>query len=421
MEILSTGEKIKRARVYQGVTLKALCGDKISISKMSCIENGKIKADKDILEYISSKLGIDYNYLVRDVHEQILSNLESIRNNSISKDEMDKIIKHNLNYALEYSYDNLAFELIHRLFKFYVDNNKVENIQLIISQYYDLYQKNNNEENTITYYIDMATFFYRIGEYNEAVNYYSRTKNLINKKTDEEKTTYAYICYKEGKCYEKLNNLEKAFKSLKEAIDYIDYIINNCDKGDVYHCFATVNIRLRKPEAEAYIEKAYEYQKDNEMSLAISKGKNGECYFYVGDIEKGIKEIMEGVKLFPPTDKARYVKFLNQCIRTLYDNKEYDFAYEITDTALNYAIDTNDIVLIEEAYYFKGMILQRKGMYREAEMYMNLSLDSLFKFANKEKRYERYLDMADMYYKLGETKDSLKYFILAMKMEKSIQ
>ena len=82
------------------------------------------------------------------------------------------------------------------------------------------------------------------------------------------------------------------------------------------------------------------------------------------------------------------------------------------------AIDTNDIVLIEDAYYLKGMILQKKGLYIQAEMYMNLSLDSLFKFANKEKRYERYLDMAEMYYKLGEVKDSLKYFTLAMKMEK---
>ncbi|MDZ7548731.1 transcriptional regulator, partial [Clostridium perfringens] len=66
----------------------------------------------------------------------------------------------------------------------------------------------------------------------------------------------------------------------------------------------------------------------------------------------------------------------------------------------------------------KGMILQKKGLYVQAEMYMNLSLDSLFKFGNKEKRYKRYLDMADMYYKLGKVKDSLKYFTLAMKVSK---
>lgn len=418
MEILSTGEKIKRARVYQGVTLKELCGDKVSISKMSCIENGKIKADKEILEYISNKLGIDYNYLVRDVEEQIVTNLELIRNNSISEDEIDNVINHNLNYALEYSYSDLAFELMHRLFNFYVEKNKVENIQLIISQYYDLYQKNNTRANTITYYIDMATFFYSIKEYNEAVNYYSRTRELIKDSKEFDKGKYAHICYKEGKSYEKLRLIQETYDSLKEAVEYIKYVDDNIEKGDIYHCFATACIKLKEKEAEKYVKLAYEYQNENPMILALAKGKNGESYFYVNEREKAIKEIKEGIDLFPPNNEKKYVKFLNKCIRTLYNNEEYDTAYEIIDTALNLAIDTDDIVLIEDAYYLKGMILQKNGLYLQAEMYMNLSLDSLFKFANKEKRYERYLDMADMYYKLGEVKDSLKYFTLAMKIEK---
>ena len=61
MEILSTGDKIKRARVYKGITLKELCGDRISISKMSCIENGKVKADNDIIKYIADKMDIEYD------------------------------------------------------------------------------------------------------------------------------------------------------------------------------------------------------------------------------------------------------------------------------------------------------------------------------------------------------------------------
>ncbi|WP_291648860.1 transcriptional regulator [Clostridium sp.] len=418
MEILSTGEKIKRARVYQGITLKELCGDKVSISKMSCIENGKIKADKDILEYISNKLTIDYNYLVRDVEEQIVSNLELIRNNSIPEDEIDDVINHNLNYALEYSYDDLAFELMHILFNFYVEKNKVENIQIIISQYYDLYQKNNTRENTITYYIDMATFFYSIKEYNEAINYYSRARELIKDSDKFDKEKYSYICYKEGKAYDKLGLLEETYSSIKESVEYINYIDNDIEKGDIYHYFASACIRLKKNDADKYIKLAYKYQKENPMILALAKGKNGESYFYVNEREKAIKEIKEGIELFPPDNKVNYVKFLNKCIRTLYNNEEYDTAYEITDTTLNLAIDTNDIVLVEDSYYLKGMILQKKGLYIQAEMYMNLSLDSLFKFANKEKRYERYLDMAEMYYKLGEVKDSLKYFTLAMKMEK---
>ncbi|MDY6227007.1 MAG: helix-turn-helix transcriptional regulator [Clostridium sp.] len=418
MEILSTGEKIKRARVYQGITLKELCGNKVSISKMSCIENGKIKADKDVLEYISEKLGLDYDYLVRDIEEQIINNLKLIKRGLVPDEEIDNVINHNLTYALDYSYNDLAFELIHMLFNYYVKKNKVENIQLIISQYYDLYQKNNTPENTITYYADMATFFYSIKDYNEAINYFSRIRSIIKNKKDFSKADYAYICYREGKSFEKLGKLDKAYDILKEALKYVDSIEKALDKGDIYHSFGTVCIRLNKKNYEKYINISYEYKKEKVAVLAIAKGKTGESYFYANNREKAIQEIMEGIGLFPTIDEKKYVRFLNKCVKTLYENKEYDIAYEITDKALNSAIDTNDIALIEEAYYLKGMILQKKELYVQAEMYMNLSLDSLFKFANKEKRHERYLDMGEMYYKLGDVKDSLKYFTLAMKLEK---
>lgn len=417
MEILSTGEKIKRARIYKGVTLKELCGNKVSISKMSCIENGKIKADKEVLEYVAKMLNLDYDYLVRDVEDQIIENINLIENNLIPEEEIDTVINNNLNYALEYSYNNLAFELIHKLFNYYVKKNKVENIQLIISQYYDLYEKNNNNKNTITYYVDMATFFYSIKEYSEAINYYSRARVLIKSEEDFNKGKYSYISYMEGKCYDKLGLFEKAYEVITEAVMYIDYIENSEYKGDIYDIFGNLSIKLRKSDADKYINLSYEYKKDDLKLIAISKGKIGESYFYVDNREKAIKEIKEGVEIFPIDNKKEYVKFLNNSVEILYKNNEYETSYEITDKALNLAIDTNDIKLIEKSYYLKGMILQKKGLYLQAEMYMNLSLDSLFKFANKEERYERYLDMAELYYKLGEVKDSIKYFNLAMRME----
>ncbi len=91
MEILSTGEKIKRSRIYKGITLKELCGDKISISKMSCIENGKIKADDESLRYIAEKLKVDYSYLVRDVYDQIKYNIEDIKKSAYSVEKLKKI------------------------------------------------------------------------------------------------------------------------------------------------------------------------------------------------------------------------------------------------------------------------------------------------------------------------------------------
>lgn len=418
MEILSTGEKIKRARIYQDVTLKELCGNKVSISKMSCIENGKVKADKDVLEYVANKLNLDYDYLVRDVEDQIKENIKLINNDLIKEEELDEVINNNLNYAILYSYNDLAFELIHKLFTFYVERNKVENVQLIISQYYELYEKNNTTENTITYYADMAKFFYSINEFNEAINYYSRVRSLMKSQSNFDKGKYSYISYREGKSYNNLDKYDKAYEIISEAVTYIDYIENKNTISDIYNIFANLSIKLRKSDSERYIKLTYEYKKDNLKQLAIFKSKSGESYFYIDNKEKAIKEITEGIEIFPKDDKEEYVDFLNNAIDILYKNKQYEPAYEITDKALNLAIDTNNIKLVEKAYYLKGMILQKKGLYVQAEVYMNLSLDSLFKFASKEKRYQRYLDMAELYYKLGEVKDSIKYFNLAMRLEK---
>lgn len=420
MEILSTGEKIKRSRIYKGITLKELCGNEISISKMSCIENGKVKADRHIVEYIAGKIGIDFDYLIQDVYEQISSNLALIKKDARKNEDYEENVRHNLSYAVKYEYNNLAIELIHILFNYYLEGNKYENIQLIISQYYDLYQKVNTEENTIFYFRDMARYLAQNNENTEAIAYYGRLREYIASKCVKNNNIYSSIAYNEGICYCKLHVYDKAYDLLSEAIKYIDQNDSDLTKGRVYHAYALVCIRLAFSEADEYISKAYEYQKDNPIMLAISRGAYGEAYFAVGEEEKAIEEILAGIEIFPPHNKEKYVTFLNGCIDILFKNGQYQKAYELDDRALNYAIETDNITLIERAYYLKGSILQKEGKNNEAEMYMNLALDSLMKFGSKEQRHDIYLDMANLYYNLGKVKDAIQYFTLAIKLEEII-
>ncbi|MBE6050428.1 MAG: transcriptional regulator [Clostridium sp.] len=420
MEILSTGEKIKRARIYKGITLKDLCEDKISISKMSCIENGKVKADKEIVRYIADKIELDYDYLIQDVYEQIVDNLAVIKESKTKDEDIEENIRHNLYYAVEYKYYELAFELIHILFSYFLEEQKYEKIQLIISQYYDLYQKNNATENTIIYFEDMARFLLQNKEYVEAIAYYSRLREIISLDNDRNKEIYAGITYNEGMCYCKLNEEEKAYELLQESIKYSTYLKDEISKGKIYQVIALASIKLNKDNAEEYIEKAYEYQKENPILVASAKGEYAKAYFEVQNTERAKKEIISAIEIFPSHNKSKFVQFLNESIETLYKNEEYDKAYELTDQALDLSIETGDIRLIEKSYYFKGSILQKQGKVREAEMYMNLSMDSLFKFGTQEQIRLRYLDMANMYYNLGESKESIKYFCLAMNKEKNI-
>lgn len=420
MEILSTGEKIKRARIFKGITLKELCENKISIAKMSCIENGKAKADKELLEYISKKIEIDFDYLVEDVYEQILNNLQMIKKNISCDSDVENKLKDNLSYAAKYKYYDLAFELIHILFCYYIEENKSENVQLIVSQYYDLFQRNNTEENTFIYFNDMARYLSQNKEYIEAIAYYEKIREMLQQKEYLDRSEYCLIGYNEALCFQNIKKPQEAYDILSEIIEYVDKLEALENRGKIYHIYATVCIKLKKDCAEYYKNKAFEYQKYNPISLALSRGDYGRYYFEVGEKEKAIKEIEEGIKIFPSDNREKNVEFLNYCTQILIKNSEYEIAYKITEEALNIAILTDNIRLIEKSYYLKGIILQKMEDYVEAEKYMNLSLDSLFKFGTREQRKRRYIDMAKMYHKLGSTTDSLKYFNLAIAVDNSI-
>ena len=420
MEILSTGEKIKRARIYKRITLKELCGEEISISKMSCIENGKIKADDESLKYISDKLQIDYSYLVQDVYEQIKDNIKSVKKSKHSLEKIESIIKYNLDYSFRYNFNDLALELIHILFKLYIKDNKIEKLQLLISKYFDLYQHATNNEQIIIYYNDMAEFFVKTKEYHEAISYYSRIIQIYEKDQIKFDDKYIYACFYEGICYKNINLIEESYKCLKKIIDKEALFKNDNDKGDYYHEFAIVNILLYIGEADKYLNIALNYKKDDMKVLAKFKAENGDIYFKVHKDDKALIELEDAAKIYPREDVRGCGEFLIKCIDILYKNNKYDEAFSYTSEALNLAIDIDDERLIEKAYYFKGMIHQKLNDYIQAEMYMNLATDFLLRFANNEEKYKRYNEMAELYYNLNELKESIKYFTLAIQIEKKL-
>ena len=420
MEILSTGEKIKRARIYKGITLKELCGEEISISKMSCIENGKIKADDECLKYISDKLQIDYSYLVQDVYEQIKDNIKSVKKSKHSLEKIESIIKYNLDYSFRYNFNDLALELIHILFKLYIKDNKIEKLQLLISKYFDLYQHATNNEQIIIYYNDMAEFFVKTKEYHEAISYYSRIIQIYEKDQIKFDDKYIYACFYEGICYKNINLIEESYKCLKKIIDKEALFKNDNDKGDYYHEFAIVNILLYIGEADKYLNIALNYKNDDMKVLAKFKAENGDIYFKVHKDDKALIELEDAAKIYPREDVRGCGEFLIKCIDILYKNNKYDEAFSYISEALNLAIDIDDERLIEKAYYFKGMIHQKLNDYIQAEMYMNLATDFLLRFANNEEKYKRYNEMAELYYNLNELKESIKYFTLAIQIEKKL-
>ncbi len=419
MEILSTGEKIKRARIYKGITLKELCEEKISISKMSCIENGKVKAENWILEEVSKKLNMDMEYLKEDIYEQIENNIEKLRS-SKEEEELEQDILYTLDFATEYNYYDLAFELMHLLVVNYISRDKYESIQVKISDYHNYLQKAWSTERALIYCSDVARYFYVNEEYSEALIYYDKIRMHLAENEPKDKQSIATATFNVASCYLMLKKYDKAMKLIDDNMKLIDYLNNEEKKGRVYEMLAILNARLDKNKFEEYEKKSLKLSENNPKARAKAYLRFADAMFRCGEKDKALSYIQEGLDILPMDSDKLNAKYLISCVDKLVSNHCYEFAEQISESALDKAIRCDDIKYIEKAYYFKSIILQKQGQYSQSEMYMNLSLDALLKFGGKEDRYKRYLDMGSMYYELGESRDSLKYFMLALSEEKKM-
>lgn len=419
MEILSTGEKIKRARIYNGITLKELCEEKISISKMSCIENGKVKAENWILEEVSKKLNIDMEYLKEDIYEQIENNIEKLKS-SKDDEELEKHILYTLDFATEYNYYDLAFELMHLLVVNYISRDKYESIQVKISDYHNYLQKAWSTERALIYCSDVARYFYVNEEYSEALIYYDKIRMHLMENPSNDKQAIATATFNVASCYLMLKKYDKAMKLIDDNMKLIDYLNSEEKKGRVYEMLAILNARLDKNKFEQYEKKSLKLSENNPEARAKAYLRFADAMFRCGDKDKALSYIQEGLDILPMDSDKLNAKYLISCVDKLVNNHCYEFAEQISESALDTAIRCDDIKYIEKAYYLKSIILQKQGQYSQSEMYMNLSLDALLKFGGKEDRYKRYLDMGSMYYELGESRDSLKYFMLALSEEKKM-
>ncbi|MBZ9688879.1 helix-turn-helix domain-containing protein [Clostridium estertheticum] len=425
MEILSTGEKIKRTRIYKGYTLREMCDDKISVSKMSCIENNKVMAEPWILELISKKLDIDIAYLNENVFEQVEENIkvlrEQVKNDHDSmKDGFESKACYNLEFAHKYNYYELAIELIHMLFNFYLDKRDFEKTQSITSEYYDLYLKTTIDDNQLTYYIDMARHLYIKEEYLQASSYYSSVKRRLR---DSEILNYKkliIVTYNEAACNIMLKNYEQAYEVGITLLDLVQYVDTDFKAAEIYHMLAMLSIRMKNGKFEEYEKKSYELYKDKASSKAKAIYNYGSTMFDCNMKDRGIEYINKGLSCYPRDNMIGLVSFMLDCVNELIENDVLELAKTISDEVLNYAINLDDIKFIEKSYYYKAIILDRQEQSSSAEMYMNLSLDSLLKFGGKQDIYTRYLEMGSMYHKLGSVAESIKYFSLAIQLEKKM-
>lgn len=419
MEILSIGEKIKRSRIYKGYTLKDVCSDQISISKMSCIENGKIVPEDWVIKLVAERLEIDIEYLTKDIKEQLKENLNNIFSNSI-KSEHEKMFKYNLEYAEEYRYYSIAFNIMHLLFNYYLDIRDVNSCQGYTAKYYNLCGKTGEDSNRLIYYIDIGRYLYMGNEYFQAASYFNNVRKdlILNGSKDYKMITNAI--YQEANCYLLIKKYEKSYEIVVKLMEYMDELNRDDYKAEIYNLLAVLCIKVNNDKFEEYKKLSLELCEDNVRKRAIFLYRYGSAMIGTKKSENAYEYIGKAMDLYPDEDKFGYVNFMIDVIQTLIDIKKIDEARELTDKILNYAIDLDNHVFIEKAYYFKAITISSTEKFQMVEMYMNLSLDILLKIGTKKQVYNRYLELGNLYYKNENTPEALKYFSFAIKLSEKL-
>lgn len=419
MEILSIGEKIKRSRIYKGYTLKDICGEKISVSKMSCIENDKIAPDTWVLELVANTLEIDIDYLKKDVREQLEYNLDRLKLDYNKADRGDAL-KYNLEYAEKYKYYNIAFEFMHMLFNYYLDIKDMNSCQINTSRLYNLCGKSCNEKNKLIYYMDIGRYFYNGNEYFQAASYYNNVMNTLSENKCEDYNFLSNVIYEEANCHFMLKNYEKAYQILLGIIEMIDFINDGEYKARIFNLLGILCIKMDNGQFEDFEKKSYELCENNKTLKAEIIFRYGSAMLETDVSNKAYEYINKSVSLYPMKVNRKYVDFMLNVTETLIEVNKTLQALEICDRALNYSIDLNENVFIEKSYHFKALIMFKEKKFEMSEMYMNLSLDILVKLGNKNEIQKRYMEMGNLYFEENNASESLKYFNLAINLNKII-
>ncbi|WMJ80806.1 helix-turn-helix transcriptional regulator [Clostridium sp. MB40-C1] len=419
MEVLSVGEKIKRARIYKGYTLKDVCGEEISVSKLSCIENGKVDAEYWVLEYIAEKLEMDFEYLKQSVDEQININIKKILKNS-DKESYNDDLQYNLDLAERYGYYDIGLKIMHMIFEHNLEKHKLKEAQRLIGRYYDLSNKSSFKYRRNMYYMDVGKYFYKNKEYYQSINYFKNvTKNIMWNK-DEDHNFLVDAMYFEASAYLKTGKYDEAYQISLKLNDLLNCIDESLKKANVYHMMAVIYLKLDKSQFKKYETKAYEMYGDDIENKAIAMYSFATVMFEAGLREMAQEYIKKAIDLYPRENDEKLVDFILKCIEELVNNKDMSFVSELSDEALNLSIKIDNVRFVEKAYYLKAKVLIEQNTLIMAEMYMSLSLDALNKFGTKKQICERYMEMGKMYYDMAYTSDSIRYFSLAMSMQKKL-
>lgn len=408
MNILSLGEKIKKLRKEQNMTLKELAGDRITAAQISHIERDKSHTSYELLEYLADKLGVSVDYLLETKEMQskkitdnlILKSEIYIKCNDLdnAEEQIKEIIEICKEYKLVENYgkcNNLLAEI----------NCKKKDYSSAV-YYYEkaLYYfiKNEDKDSIYNSYLNIGNIYMLDEFYKGALTHFMFAKEVLDESNIEDVDIYKELYSKISECYMSLGKSEQALEFM-EKIDKMDNEDCVQEEVDTLVIKAKNLLNIGKyVESKECFNKALEIieKEENKNRLANVYLTVSKIYLEMGDIDKNLEYSQKAYDLTKRDENKYMMESLFNIIESYVKRQEYEIAQKYCKLALISSIKNKDKYYEYKSLKFYSDMYKSKGE-------IETSIDYLSKCIEIIKELDDEKILADLYIELGKLYSSI--------------
>lgn len=427
MQILSLGEKIKKLRKEQNMTLKELAGDRITAAQISHIERDKSHTSQELLEYLADKLGVSVDYLLETKEMQskkITDNLILKSEIYIKCDELEEaeeqineIIKVCKNYKLTENYgkcNNLLAEI-------YCKRGDYSSAVYYYEKALYYFIKNEDKEDIYNCYVSIGDIYELDKFHKGALTHYMFAKEVLEESNIEDGDIYKELYSKISKSYMNLNQPQKALEFM-EKIDRIDNEDNVKEEVNILVMKAKGLLSVGKyVESKECFNKALEIIKkeENKNRLAQVYLTMSNIYSEIGDVDKHL-EYSQKVYDITKRDENKYMmESLFNMIESYVQKGEYEMAKKYCKLALVSSIKNKDKYYEYKSLKFYSDMYKNQDEVETAIDYLNKCITIANNLQDSKILANLYIELGKLYSNISKDKE-LEYYQKGVLMYKDL-
>ena len=427
MQILSLGEKIKKLRKEQNMTLKELAGDRITAAQISHIERDKSHTSQELLEYLADKLGVSVDYLLETKEMQskkITDNLKLKNEIYIKCDELEEaeeqineIIKVCKNYKLTENYgkcNNLLAEI-------YCKRGDYSSAVYYYEKALYYFIKNEDKEDIYNCYVSIGDIYGLDKFHKGALTHYMFAKEVLEESNIEDGDIYKELYSKISKSYMNLKQPQKALEFM-EKIDRIDNEDNVKEEVNILVMKAKGLLSVGKyVESKECFNKALEIIKkeENKNRLAQVYLTMSNIYSEIGDVDKHL-EYSQKVYDITKRDENKYMmESLFNMIESYVQKGEYEMAKKYCKLALVSSIKNKDKYYEYKSLKFYSDMYKNQDEVETAIDYLNKCITIANNLQDSKILANLYIELGKLYSNISKDKE-LEYYQKGVLMYKDL-